>query len=166
MSAARHDQAYDPMDEEKVMHLLQVKRFTATSSWALDNVSACILDECKALQPAMEKWLKTMINKSRSRFSDPSYNYFLLGRTLLGQGKINEAVDAYRKSYELDPQYLNPMIELADTYIQLGRLDYAQIIISEIKRANQHVNHPKEKELSRLQALMHDRRSLAPLTKQ
>ena len=158
MSTARHGQSLGPADEEKIIYLLQTKRITATTSWALNNAAACILDECKTLQPLLETWLKTILEKSPSRFNDPSFNYYLLGRTLLGQGKINEAIDFYRKSYELDTQYLNPMIELADTYIQIGRTDYAQIIITEIQRANERVIHPKERELKRLQTLLQERR--------
>jgi len=159
MSTARHGQSLGSEDERKIIRLLQTKRITATTSWALNNVSECILDDCKTLQPLMETWMKTILEKSPSRFNDPSYNYYLLGRTLLGEGKINEAIDAYRKSYELDPQYLNPMIELADTYIQIGRLDYARVIISEIKRANERVIHPKERELKQLQSLVRKHRA-------
>lgn len=161
MSAARHGQSLDPANAKHVLQLLQTKPMTATTSWALSNVSGCILDECSTLQPIMETWLKAILEAPSSRFSDRSYIYHLLGRTLFGEGKINEAIDAYRKSYEIDPQYLNPLVELADMYIRIGRLDYARIIISEIQRANKHVIHPKIREFEQLQLLMRERSSPA-----
>jgi tetratricopeptide (TPR) repeat protein len=154
MSAARHDQPLDPTDQEELLRSLSSKPITATTGWAINNVAACILDACKTLQPLMEQWLKTLLGRPSASFIDRSYYYHLLGRTLIGQGKINEAIDAYRKSYELDPNYINPLIELADMYIQLGRLDFARIIISEIQRANKRIPHPKLQEAERLESLM------------
>jgi predicted Zn-dependent protease len=157
MSAARHEQPLSPAYNEELLRNLSSKPLTATTGWALNNVAACILDTCKTLQPLMEQWLKTLLDRPSARFLDRSYFYHMLGRTLIGQGKINEAVDAYRKSYELDPYYINPLIELAEMYIQLQRVDYARIIVSEIKRANMRVSHPKTKEVERLESLMRER---------
>jgi tetratricopeptide (TPR) repeat protein len=154
MSAARHGQMLNPADQEELLQNLSSKPLTATTGWAINNVAACILDACKTLQPMMEQWLKTIMERPGARYIDRSYYYYLLGRTLIGQGKINEAVDAYRNSYELDPNYINPLVELADMYIQLGRLDYAQVIISEIQRANTRVPHPKTRELEQLESAM------------
>lgn len=154
MSAARHGLRLDPSNNEKVLRDLNSKPLTPTTGWAFNNTASCILDACKTLQPLMEQWLKILLQRPDARFVDRSYYYDLLGRTLIGQGKINEAVDAYRQSYELDPYYINPLIELADMYIQLGRLDYARIIISEIQRANKRVAHPKTQEVEQLEALM------------
>ncbi|WP_372521544.1 tetratricopeptide repeat protein [Sulfuricaulis sp.] len=157
MSAARHDRPLNPVDHEELLRSLNSKPLTATTGWALNNVAACILDACKTLQPLAEEWLKTLLQRPSVRFVDRSYYYYLLGRTLIGEGKINEAVDAYRKSYELDPYYINPLIELADMYIQLGRMDYAKTIISEIQRANKRVHHPKTREVEQLESLMRER---------
>jgi tetratricopeptide (TPR) repeat protein len=157
MSAARHGQPLNPADHEEVLRRLSSKPLTATTGWALNNVADCILDACNTLQPLMEEWLETLLQRPSARSVDPSYYYYLLGRTLIGEGKINEAVDAYRKSYERDPYYLNPLIELADMYIQLGRMDYARIIISEIQRANKRVHHPKTREVEKLESLMRKR---------
>lgn len=159
MSAAKHEQPLSPTYNEELLRNLRSKPLTATTGWALNNVAACILDACKTLQPLMEQWLKTLLERPSARFLDRSYFYHMLGRTLIGQGKINEAVDAYRKSYEIDPYYLNPLIELAEMYIQLQRVNYARIIVSEIKRANMRVSHPKTKEVERLESLMRERTS-------
>jgi tetratricopeptide (TPR) repeat protein len=156
MSAARHDRPLNPVDHEELLRSLNSKPLTATTGWALNNVAACILDACKTLQPLAEEWLKTLLQRPSVRFVDRSYYYYLLGRTLIGEGKINEAVDAYRKSYELDPYYINPLVELADMYIQLGRMDYAKTIISEIQRANKRVHHPKTREVEQLESLMRE----------
>ena len=156
MSAARHVQPLNPADNKETLQRLSTKPLTATTGWALNNVAGCILDACKTLQPLMEEWLKTLVQRPGARSVDRSYYYHLLGRTLIGQGKINEAIDAYRRSYELDPYYINPLVELADMYIQLGRMDYARIIISEIRRANKRVLHPKTREVEQLESLMRE----------
>jgi len=44
-------------------------------------------------------------------------------------------------------------------YIQLQRMDYARIIVSEIKRANTHAVHPKTREVERLESLIRERTS-------
>jgi tetratricopeptide (TPR) repeat protein len=157
MSAARHDRPLNPADHEEVLRRLRSKPLTATTGWAINNIAGCIFDACKTLQPLMEEWLKALIERQSIRSVDRSYYYHLLGRTLIGQGKINDAVDAYRKSYELDPYYISPLVELADMYIQLGRMDYAKIIISEIQRANQRVPHPKTREVEKLESLIRER---------
>jgi tetratricopeptide (TPR) repeat protein len=165
MSAARHGQPLDPAEDKDLLQNLSSKPLTATTGWALNNVAACILDACKILQPKMENWLKTIIERPDARYIDRSYYYYLLGRTLIGQGKINEAVDVYRKSYELDPNYINPLVELADMYIQLGRLDYARTIISEIQRANTRVPHSKRREIEQLESAMRKHESRAQIHK-
>jgi tetratricopeptide (TPR) repeat protein len=157
MSAARHGQPLNPAEDTELLQNLNSKPLTATTGWALNNVAACILDACKTLQPKMEQWLKILLERPSARYIDRSYYYYLLGRALIGQGKFNEAVDAYRKSYELDPNYINPLVELADMYIQLGRRDYARTIISEIQRANKRVLHPKTREVERLESTMRER---------
>ncbi len=154
MSAASHGLPLDPADQEKLLHELGSKPVTATTGWAINNVAACILDTCKSLQPLMEQWLKILLARPNARFIDRSYYYHLLGRALIGQGKINEAVDAYRESYALDPNYINPLVELADMYIQLGRMDYARVIVAEIERANKRSLHPKLREVKRLESLI------------
>jgi len=166
MSAARHAQPLNPADNKEVLRLLDSKPVTATTGWALNNVADCILDACKTLQPLMEQWLQTLLQRPSARSVDRSLYYYMLGRTLIGEGKINGAIDAYRKSYELDPYYLNPMVELADMFIQLGQINYAQTIISEIQRANKRVHHPKTREVEQLETLIRERASAARQEKQ
>jgi tetratricopeptide (TPR) repeat protein len=51
---------------------------------------------------------------------DATY-YFLLGRYLEGGGKIDEAVTAFRKAIELDPQSAEPRAELAALFARQDR---------------------------------------------
>lgn len=50
----------------------------------------------------------------------PAY-YFLLGRYLEGEGKIDEAVAAFRKAIELDPGSAEPRAELAALYARADK---------------------------------------------
>jgi tetratricopeptide (TPR) repeat protein len=46
------------------------------------------------------------------------YYYYLLGKTRLQQGKISEAIIAFKKAYEENPSHLQTVLELARAYRQ------------------------------------------------
>src|SRR5579859_6625084 len=47
---------------------------------------------------------------------DDAPYYFLVGRYLEGEGKVDEAVAAFKKAIELDPKSAEPRAELAALY--------------------------------------------------
>jgi tetratricopeptide (TPR) repeat protein len=51
---------------------------------------------------------------------DPSY-FFLLAHYLEGAGRVNEAIDAYKRAIELDPKSAELLAELAGLYAREGK---------------------------------------------
>src|SRR3954467_2668522 len=60
------------------------------------------------------------INQGQVDEGLPAY-YFLLGRYLEGENKIDAAVDAFKKAIELDPASAEPRAELAALYARADR---------------------------------------------
>lgn len=51
--------------------------------------------------------------------------YYNLGVTLYAQGKLDEAIAAFRKAIQIDPNYLNAHLNLGVTLYTQGKLDEA-----------------------------------------
>jgi tetratricopeptide (TPR) repeat protein len=74
----------------------------------------------------------------------PSY-YFLLGRFLEGEGKIDDAAAALRKAAELDPSGAEPRAELAALYARADRAPEAVAAAEEAIKID-----PKNREANRI----------------
>jgi tetratricopeptide (TPR) repeat protein len=137
-------------DHEEIMKRLSAGRLTATTSLALQTVGDCILTWCRPLQGHMEAWLKLLLAKEPSGEYDASMYYFLLGRTLFSQGRLAESIDAYRRSHEIDPKYLHPLIEVGYLYVRIKRLDDAEKVLQQLEAANRLNLHPRDREVAEL----------------
>lgn len=129
---------------------------SATTERALIAAADCVIISCGAAAPHLERWLRILINKDLTPIEDKSYLQYFLGRALIAQGRLNDAIDAYRTAYELDPNYLFPLFDIAQIYISAGRLEYAEVIASEIRRANQRLSLSHNKELSNLDRTLNE----------
>lgn len=132
-------------EKENTLKSLKDSRVTAFSVVMLQFVSNCLRTSCTTLAKPMEQWLRLSIESRAIR--DQSYVYYLLGRTLLAQGRIDEAVDAFYRSYQMDPIYLHPLFELTNIYIDLGETEKAAQVLSELRRANRTNPHPRDREI-------------------
>jgi len=137
------------LDHEEILDRLRRWPITATTLWAFSDANDCITEKCKSLQPYLEAWLRTVLQNERTK--DRSVFYFFLGRTLFAQGRFNEAVDAYRRSYELSPKFFHPLFDLASLYLALQRPDYASVILEELRRLNQRSPHKRDREIRELE---------------
>ncbi len=146
----------DELDHREILRRLGMFPTSATTIQSLQNAISCILDKCTTLQPYLEEWLRTLIDNRSLRYSDKSYYYYLLGRVLLGEGKLNPAIEAYRQSYELDAKFLHPLFDLAEIYIQLDMPDSAKIMLHELRKANQISSHPRFNEIAELEKKIAD----------
>lgn len=146
--ASRAGKTLPAAEDRNLLRRLTRARPTAYTTLALQHIGYCIDATCNALQPNMERWLRTIITSHPS--VDVSFYYNLLGRTLFARGKANEAIDAFRRSYELDPKYLHPLFELASAYIRLGQIDSASQVLDELRRANKNNLHPRNREIEEL----------------
>jgi tetratricopeptide (TPR) repeat protein len=148
--AAKRNQPIDPADSQEILTRLAAQPITAVTKWALSNASECLLDECKTLQKPMETWMRLLLDRLPNNKADGSYYYYFLGRAYLGQGLVNEAIDAYRRSYDLDPYYYQPLFDLATVYVGIGRPDLAKVIFSQIELANIRNPHKRDTDILRL----------------
>ena len=78
---------------------------------------------------------------------DKSFAYNLMGRTLATQGRLDEAIAAFERSYAADPIYLHPLFEMANVYIALGKVDEASQVLRELREANRTNPYPRNREI-------------------
>lgn len=150
LAAAYANKTPDNADHDETMKRLATGRLTATTSLALETAGDCMLTWCRALQSRMEAWLKVLLAREPSGEYDASVYYFLLGRTLFGQGRLAEAIDAYRRSHQIDPKYLHPLIEVGYLYVRIQRLDDAEKVLHQLEAVNRTHRHPRNREVAEL----------------
>jgi tetratricopeptide (TPR) repeat protein len=150
MAAASAGKTLDRADHEELLKRLSTGQLTATTSLALQSTGDCILTWCRSLQIPMEAWLRTLLAREPSGEYDASEYYFLLGRTLFSQGRLAEAIDAYRRSHEIDPKYLHPLIEVGYLYVRIKRLDDAEKVLHQLEAANRVNLHPRDRDVEEL----------------
>ncbi len=68
------------------------------------------------------------------RYRNQAYAFTNLGDALLGLGKFEQAVAAYRKAHMLAPNQTFPQLREASAYVQHNRLHYAQALYETILR--------------------------------
>jgi Flp pilus assembly protein TadD len=150
MAAASAGKTLDRADHEEILKRLSTGQLTATTSLALQSTGDCILTWCRSLQIPMEAWLRTLLAREPSGEYDASEYYFLLGRALFSQGRLAEAIDAYRRSHEIDPKYLHPLIEVGYLYVRIKRLDDAEAVLRQLEAANRVNLHPRDHDVEGL----------------
>lgn len=149
--SAKHGLVPQSEDAVEADRRMKQQTISATTGMTLETINRCIIDECRKLQSAMETWMNTLISKNDPA-EEISYYHYLLGRTLFGQGRINEAVAALGRSHELDRAYLLPLLELANIYIVTGQLKSAEAIVEHLRILNKTNLHPRHAEVEQLKA--------------
>lgn len=146
-------------DQESTLRSLKEDGVTALSAIMFQFVSNCLRTSCATLQKPMEQWLRFSIEAKAVR--DLSFAYHLLGQTLVAQGRNDEAVDAFYRSYQMDPIYLHPLFELANLYISLGETEKAAKVLSELRKANRANPHPRDREIETVARTIESMRNAA-----
>jgi tetratricopeptide (TPR) repeat protein len=119
----------------------------------LTSIDECILNACRSLQKDMETWMQALIGKNSAPL-EVSFYYYLLGRASYGQGKIQQAIDAFIASYQNDTMYLHPLLELGVIYVRLGKTGPAEKVLGLLQKANKTSRHPRDEEIKRLQEML------------
>jgi tetratricopeptide (TPR) repeat protein len=130
----------DPLVEQRILGLLSDSPLTATTVKTLGDVAGCLGTWCNALSRPMEQWLKLLLQRPHDA-GDKSYYYYLLGISLVNQGKTDESIMAFWKSYEMDPKYLHPLFSLISIYIQMKDLPNAENTLRLLKKSDQNNPH-------------------------
>lgn len=128
----------------------------------LQYVTSCIANVCTQLQNGLETWLRTLIDRGSARI-DRSFYYYLLGRTLLTQGKTLDALNALERSVQYDRRYLHPLFLLAAVFVELGQTENAELMLERIRAVNALTPHPRHRETAQLAEIIEDlKRGRAP----
>lgn len=67
-------------------------------------------------------------------YRNPEKIYLNLGHLYLEQGRTGEAIEAFRRAVEIDPEYLLGLIGLGEAYGAAGQADRAQTALNTIIR--------------------------------
>lgn len=144
--AARRGEVLGADDQHETLRRLREGPITAVTHLALAQAGECILKRCKVLSRYMEEWLDTLLNHQYPAL-DISFLHHLRGYTMLAQGRIDEAKQAFRLSHSLDPAYLHPLFALADVELDLGNTAGAKQLLDELRVANERTPYPRNQEL-------------------
>ena len=138
----------DPEVQHQILKLLADSPLTATTIKTLGDVASCLATWCNALSRPMEEWLDVLLQRQHNA-GDKSYYYYLLGICLVNQGKTDESITAFWKSYEMDQQYLHPLFSLARIYVQLKDLNNAGKVLRLLQKSDENNPHsmPQQVEL-------------------
>jgi protein O-mannosyl-transferase len=147
-------------DLDTIDQLLASRPLSASTLYELSEISNCVTRNCTKMQPYLQRWTQAMLRNPGKK--DVSYSYFLLGRALLGQGRADDAVEAYKRAYELDNNFLHPLLDLVELYLYYGRPDYAEAILSQIRAVNARSVHKRDSEIARLAGKIADQKQKMP----
>lgn len=138
-----------PSAAEQLDQLLAHEPLNTSFNINLESADRCSTSSCKTLVPHMEKWLRTLTNR-RVRPGPTSIYGYLLGKNLIYQNRIREAVSVLWKAYEQDELYLKPLYVLGEIYINQGLLREAKIVIDLFDKVNRHHRFPQKDGLNKL----------------
>lgn len=130
----------DPRVQQQILKLLAEAPLTATTIKTLGDVANCLAAWCGALSKPMEEWLDALLQRQHN-VGDKSYYYYLLGISLVNQGKTDESISAFWRSHEMDAQYLHPLFSLASIYVQLKDLNNAERVLLLLQKSSENNPH-------------------------
>lgn len=151
--AAKHEEVISPEEHEETLRRLVAYPVSSTAGLTLTSIDECILTSCRNLQKDMETWMNALLKK-KSAPVEASFYYYLLGRASYGQGKIQQAIDAFIASYQNDTMYLHPLLELGVIYVQLGKTGSAEKVLDLLQKANKTSRHPRDEEIKKLREML------------
>jgi tetratricopeptide (TPR) repeat protein len=121
-------------------------RISASTLVALQVIHGCLPGRCRSLQRDVETWARAILADGPPN-ADRSFFYFMLGRSLYEQGRIQEAVAALQKSCDADQNYLHPLFEMGQILIQSGKLKEAEAVLENLREANKQSAYTKDSDL-------------------
>jgi tetratricopeptide (TPR) repeat protein len=145
---------------DAIDRLLASRPISASTLYEVSEISNCVTRTCPQMQPYLQRWTRAMLRNPGKK--DVSYSYFLLGRALLGQNMADEAIEAYRRSYELDNNFIHPLLDMVELYLYYGRPDYAEVVLAQIKTVNERSVHKRDSEIARLSEKISRQKQNAP----
>lgn len=86
------------------------------------------------LQAKLANYDLAEIELKQSLALNPNFSlaYYELGNVLFAKKDYDEAMEAYTKAYQSDPNFLLPLLKIGDIYMELGQLSDAEVIYRSI----------------------------------
>ncbi|QAV33392.1 tetratricopeptide repeat protein [Fervidobacterium changbaicum] len=86
------------------------------------------------LQAKLGNYELAEIEFKQSLALNPNFSlaYYELGNVLFAKKDYDEAMEAYTKAYQTDPNFLLPLLKIGDIYMELGQLSDAEVIYRSI----------------------------------
>ena len=137
--------------QAELADLLREQPLSAFGYRALETQSQCLRKVCTFMAADMAHWLTTYIS-APVEHRDRSQLEFLLGLAHVEQGNAQQAINAFERSFALDPQYLHPLFEQANIFMALSQWDNAEFNLQRLQAANQLAPVRQDKALADLAA--------------
>lgn len=152
VAAYRIERLEPPAELANVIDALtRAEPMSAYASSVLRRYSECLKDACPYMAPEVSGWLEAYLASGRPTF-DRSYVHFLLGRAYVQQGRIQDALNAFQRAYDLDPRYLHPLFEQANIMLALHQWDTAAMVLDSIRATNERAYQRLDTQIGQLEA--------------
>jgi tetratricopeptide (TPR) repeat protein len=155
--AMRLGEPLSPSVQTDTLSLLAKRPASPLTQLSLDYIGNCIARDCSQLQAPMKAWLNTAID-NMPRSQTRSFYYYLLGRTLIAQGRVLDGLNELERAYYDDRNYLHPLFQIASVFLQLGQIENAEFTLDRLRKANRDNLHPRDKEIAELAVAIEKRK--------
>lgn len=156
-----------PPDEEtqkKILNIMSTGALSASTISAIGDVAGCLSTWCGTMDTRLRDWMRAILAR-KSIPGDESYYQYLLGIGLAHEGRTDEAIFAFHRSYQLDPMFLHPLFKLASLHLRSGNVDAAERVLSELSVANRENPRPRDKEIAVLAEIIQRMKGAGAITK-
>jgi protein O-mannosyl-transferase len=135
----------------EILQRIATQPMSAFASTTLKRYSECLDKGCAYMAADVTAWLEAYAATSHPTF-DRSYVQYLLGVAYREQGRIQDALNAFQRAHDLDPQYLHPLFAQANILLALRQWDGAAFVLENIRAANEHAYQRLDAQIAQLEA--------------
>jgi protein O-mannosyl-transferase len=126
-------------------------KLTPSTQLALDQIAGCLSkDVCAPLRKNYLAWIGAAIEKSPKH----AVYYYMKGKAQRASGDTLGALNSYQQAYDISPNFLHPLFEMADILIRLNQLAHAEQVIGWIEIANEKTPLRRDAELKKIRDVL------------
>ena len=148
---AIHDQKIPSALQVETLRRLEHNRLTPSTQLALDQIAGCLKKEvCAPLRKNYLEWINVVIKKAPTH----AVYYYMKGKAQRASGDILGALNTFQQAYDISPNFLHPLFEMADILIRLNQLEHAEQVIGWIDIANEKTHLRRDTELKQIKDIL------------
>ncbi|ATI04093.1 hypothetical protein CPC19_11660 [Cycloclasticus sp. PY97N] len=148
---AIHDQKIPNALQVETLRRLEHNRLTPSTQLALDQIAGCLKKEvCAPLRKNYLEWINVVIKKAPTH----AVYYYMKGKAQRASGDILGALNTFQQAYDISPNFLHPLFEMADILIRLNQLEHAEQVIGWIDIANEKTHLRRDTELKQIKDIL------------